>query len=77
VALQVCRESCGGQGYAAYNRFCHLRNDHDIYQTFEGDNTVLMQQVAKDLLTQYKKQFDGKPFSGTNQPLPLLFLLFG
>lgn len=64
VALQVCRESCGGQGYAAYNRFCHLRNDHDIYQTFEGDNTVLMQQVAKDLLTQYKKQFDGKPFSG-------------
>jgi len=64
VALQVCRECCGGQGYAAYNRFSQLRNDHDIFQTFEGDNTVLMQQVAKDILSQHQKQFKGKPYSG-------------
>lgn len=45
-ALSVCRESCGGHGYAAINRFGGWRSDHDIFQTFEGDNTVLLQQVS-------------------------------
>lgn len=49
-SLSVCRESCGGHGYAAINRFGSLRNDHEIFQTFEGDNTVLLQQVVKVVL---------------------------
>ncbi|PKA49545.1 Acyl-coenzyme A oxidase 2, peroxisomal [Apostasia shenzhenica] len=64
-SISVCRESCGGHGYAAVNRFGVLRNDHDIFQTFEGDNTVLLQQVAGDLLKQYKSKFQGGTFTVT------------
>lgn len=56
-SLNTCRECCGGHGYATINRLGALRSDHDIFQTFEGDNTVLMQQVAADLLKQYKRKF--------------------
>jgi acyl-CoA oxidase len=55
--LQQCREACGGQGYLAINRIPDLKADADIFATFEGDNTVLMQLVAKALLTDYRDQF--------------------
>ncbi|GAX78643.1 hypothetical protein CEUSTIGMA_g6081.t1 [Chlamydomonas eustigma] len=64
-ALSVCRESCGGHGYAAVNRLGMMRSDHDIFQTFEGDNTVLLQQVSALLLKQYKSQFKGAPLTSS------------
>jgi acyl-CoA oxidase len=55
--LQECRETCGGKGYLSENRIDALKNDTDVYTTFEGDNTVLMQLVAKSRLTEFKKEF--------------------
>ena len=52
--VQTCREACGGEGYIAANRISALKADTDIYTTFEGDNTVLMQLVAKNLLSEFK-----------------------
>lgn len=56
-ALQSCREACGGQGYLSVNRLASLKADSDVFTTFEGDNTVLMQLVAKSLLTEFRQQF--------------------
>ena len=58
--LQTGREACGGEGYLAINRFAALKADSDIFTTFEGDNTVLMQLVAKNLLTDFGARFKGK-----------------
>jgi acyl-CoA oxidase len=44
--LQACRECCGGQGFLAANKIGPLKNDMDVDVTFEGDNTVMMQQVC-------------------------------
>jgi acyl-CoA oxidase len=55
--LQEAREACGGQGFLAENRLTSLRSDLDIYVTFEGDNNVLLQLVAKRLLTDYGTKF--------------------
>ncbi|MDH6182581.1 acyl-CoA oxidase [Microbacteriaceae bacterium SG_E_30_P1] len=57
--LQEAREACGGNGFLAENRLTLLRADMDIYATFEGDNNVLLQLVAKRLLTDYSKKFAG------------------
>lgn len=56
-ALQECREACGGKGYLSENRIGALKNDTEIYTTFEGDNTVLMQLVAKNRLSVFRKEF--------------------
>ena len=55
--IQQCREACGGAGYLRENRFAALRADTDVFTTFEGDNTVLLQLAAKNLLTDYRDQF--------------------
>ena len=57
--LQEAREACGGAGFMVENRLVGLRADLDIYVTFEGDNTVLLQLVGKRLLTDYARQFKG------------------
>jgi acyl-CoA oxidase len=55
--IQMCREACGGAGYLAENRLATLKADTDVFTTFEGDNTVLLQLVAKGLLTDSRESF--------------------
>ncbi|MBI1768140.1 MAG: acyl-CoA dehydrogenase family protein [Bacteroidetes bacterium] len=64
ATLQECRECCGGKGYLSENRIEILKNDTDIFTTFEGDNTVLMQLVAKSRLTEFKQEFAGMNLFG-------------
>ncbi len=60
--LQECREACGGAGFLTENRLTSLRADLDVYATFEGDNTVLLQLVAKRLLADYANEFRSVDF---------------
>ncbi len=69
AAVQQARECCGGKGYLAENRFAALRNDSDVFTTFEGDNTVLMQLVAKGLLADFASQFEDLDVVGTMRHL--------
>jgi acyl-CoA oxidase len=64
--IQTCRECCGGAGYLSENRFAELKADTDVFTTFEGDNTILLQLVAKSLLTGFQDEFgDMNPFEKT------------
>ena len=65
-AIQMCREACGGAGYMAENRLTTLKADTDVFTTFEGDNTVLLQLVAKGLLTDFQETFED------NSPLAMI-----
>jgi acyl-CoA oxidase len=55
--VQAGREACGGLGYVSENGFGRRQADIEIFSTFEGDNTVLLQLVAKSLLTGYRDEF--------------------
>ncbi|MCB2413792.1 acyl-CoA dehydrogenase family protein [Demequina sp. TTPB684] len=66
-AVQEAREACGGAGYMSENRLTGLRQDIDIFATFEGDNTVLMQLVAKGLLTNYAQEWSALDRTGVVQ----------
>lgn len=62
---QLCREVCGGQGFHAANRIGIMKADGDVDATWEGDNTVLLQQVAAFLLKEFRRQFKSdKRFGG-------------
>ncbi|KJE89168.1 acyl-coenzyme A oxidase 3 [Capsaspora owczarzaki ATCC 30864] len=57
-ALSTCREACGGQGYASWNRIPVLMADSDVFMTFEGDNNVLLVQVARQLVKEYARAME-------------------
>jgi acyl-CoA oxidase len=68
-ALQILRACCGGHGYSEENRIGRLMNDMDVFMTAEGDSTILYQQLARYLITQYMKQM------GTGSTAAIKFIL--
>jgi acyl-CoA oxidase len=63
-AIQTARECCGGAGYMAANQLSIIRDDHDVFTTFEGDNLVLTQLVAKEQLTAFADEMHGLNAAG-------------
>ena len=59
--LQICRECCGGEGYMSVNRLPALKADSDIFTTFEGDNTVLMLWIGRQLLADAERRGGDSP----------------
>ena len=60
--IQECREACGGKGYLLENRIADLKNDTDIFTTFEGDNTVLLQLATKGVLSDFRSELNSGGF---------------
>jgi acyl-CoA oxidase len=56
ATVSACRESMGGQGFRSKNRVSEYVDDTHTFVTFEGVNTVLMQQVSRFVLSQNKKK---------------------
>ena len=63
-SINVSREACGGAGYLDENQLAIIRGDIDVFTTFEGDNTVLTQLLAKELLSAYADDVQGLSAGG-------------
>ncbi len=61
-AVQTSRECCGGQGYLTLNRLPSIRTDVDVFVTFEGANMVMMQQVARARLADFRAELGSGNF---------------
>ncbi|XWV26790.1 putative acyl-CoA oxidase [Tupanvirus soda lake] len=60
LCCRTCRSLCGGHGYSIENEIAQMHNDVDIYLTFEGDNTLLRQEISKNVLKKYFGNGDQK-----------------
>jgi acyl-CoA oxidase len=61
--LEVCRRACGGHGYSAFSGIGSWYADYLPTVTWEGDNYMLTQQVARYLLKAARSVLSGKPAS--------------
>ncbi|KAL4775901.1 hypothetical protein BDW60DRAFT_177065 [Aspergillus nidulans var. acristatus] len=58
--LEVCRRACGGHGYSNYSGIGPWYSDYLPTLTWEGDNYMLTQQVARYLLKSARAVLAGK-----------------
>lgn len=49
-ALEQARQCLGGHGYSAYSALPSYLQDYAVMCSWEGDNTVMAQQLAKFLM---------------------------
>jgi acyl-CoA oxidase len=59
--IRECRQMMGGSGYSSYSRLGSMYHDNDINKTWEGDNTVLLQQGTKFVLEAAQNITKGQP----------------
>nr|CAD7440118.1 unnamed protein product [Timema bartmani] len=67
-AIQECREACGGHGYLKVSGLGDLRNNNDACCTYEGENSVLIQQTSNWLLQLWSRR-DDKSHGPITSPL--------
>lgn len=53
--INTMREACGGAGFSAYSGIPYLQGDQAAKVAYEGDNTVMLQQSAKYIITNVSK----------------------
>lgn len=58
--LEVCRRACGGHGYSSFSGIGSYYADYLPTVTWEGDNYMLTQQVARYLLKSARAVLNGK-----------------
>jgi len=76
--VSITRERCGGQGYLSANRFGVFLGLAHAAMTAEGDNSVLMQKVAKEHLAKMVKnppKVSAPANNSVSNPDHLLYLL--
>ena len=49
-AIEVCRKCCGGHGYSRFSGLIDLYGNYVPACTYEGDNTIMSLQTARELL---------------------------
>jgi len=59
--LEVCRRACGGHGYSSFSGIGSWYADYLPTTTWEGDNYMLTQQVARYLLKTARSVLRGHP----------------
>ncbi|PPS11486.1 hypothetical protein GOBAR_AA09160 [Gossypium barbadense] len=64
-AIEECRKLCGGHGYLSNNRLPELFAVYIPTCTYEGDNVVLLLQVARFLMKTVSQLGSGKKPVGT------------
>ncbi|KAG0318713.1 acyl-Coenzyme A oxidase [Dissophora globulifera] len=63
--LESCRRACGGHAYSSYNAIAGLIGDFGVVTTGAGDNVVLMQQLARYLVSSIKSVYEGQELVGS------------
>ena len=58
------RQACGGAGFSAHSGLPALQVDYAPNTTFEGDNTVMLQQAARYIMKTWKKIGKGEKATG-------------
>lgn len=59
--IETCRLACGGHGYIASSGLPSLYTSTTCTITYEGENTVLLLQVARYLIKSYRAGLEGLP----------------